>query len=116
MAGFLEDRMECRAIFDIRPAVRRGTNGGAERYAIFGNRRLGENHPPYRTNDGVQTNTKEGFSSQTKKGIRGVYHTVCSKYLQYYLNEFSYRYDYRKDVMPIFFSFHSKVNLLAKQA
>ena len=43
----------------------------------------------------VHTNTIEGFWSLVKKGIGGVYHSVSKKYLQTYLNEYSFRYNHR---------------------
>jgi len=57
----------------------------------------------------AHTNTIEGFWSQIKGGIRGVYHSVSSKYLQYYLDEYAFRYNHRKDITPMFFSFLSRV-------
>lgn len=45
----------------------------------------------------VHTNTIEGFWSLTKNGIRGVYHSVSSKHLQGYLNEYAWRYSHRDD-------------------
>jgi len=53
----------------------------------------------------VHTNTIEGFWSTCKNDIRGVYHAVSAKYLQYYLNEYSFRYNHRDDVTPMFWSF-----------
>jgi transposase len=50
-------------------------------------------------------NTLEGFWSQAKNGIRGVYHAVSAKYLQHYLNEYAFRYNHRNDTTPMFFSF-----------
>jgi transposase len=44
----------------------------------------------------VHTNTLEGFWSLTKNGIRGVYHNVSKKYLQMYLDEYSFRFNRRK--------------------
>lgn len=41
------------------------------------------------------TNTIEGFWSQLKRSIDGTYHAVSPKYLQSYLNEFAFRYNYR---------------------
>jgi transposase len=46
-------------------------------------------------NGSVHTNTIEGFWSQLKRSIDGTYHFVSPKYLQSYLNEFSYRYNHR---------------------
>ncbi len=43
----------------------------------------------------VHTNTIEGFWSLLKRGIGGVYHSVSKKYLQSYLNEYSFRYNHR---------------------
>jgi transposase len=44
----------------------------------------------------VHTNTIEGFWGQMKSSIRGTYHCVSSKYLQSYVNEFVYRYNFRE--------------------
>lgn len=43
----------------------------------------------------VHTNTIEGFWSLVKRGIGGVYHSVGTKYLQSYLDEYSFRYNRR---------------------
>lgn len=43
----------------------------------------------------VHTNTIEGFWSTVKRGIGGVYHNVSAKYLQTYLDEYSFRYNRR---------------------
>jgi transposase-like protein len=44
----------------------------------------------------VHTNTVEGFWSLIKRGIGGVYHSVSQKYLQTYLDEYSFRYNRRE--------------------
>jgi len=41
------------------------------------------------------TNTIEGFWSQLKRSIDGTYHAVSPKYLQSYVNEFVFRYNFR---------------------
>jgi hypothetical protein len=41
----------------------------------------------------IHTNTIERFWSLVKRGIGGVYHSVSQKYLQTYLNEYSFRYN-----------------------
>ena len=56
-------------------------------------------------NGDVHTNTIEGFWFLIKSGIRGVYHNVGRHYLQTYLNEYSFRYNRRFDVQPMFVSF-----------
>ncbi len=43
----------------------------------------------------THTNTIEGFWSLVKRGLGGVYHSVSKKYLQSYLNEYSFRYNHR---------------------
>lgn len=41
-------------------------------------------------------------------GIRGVYHQVGKGYLQDYLNEYSFHYNWRFDEQPMFLSFLSR--------
>ena len=53
----------------------------------------------------VHTNTIEGFWSLVKRGIGGVYHSVSQKYLQTYLDEFSFRYNRRDQGNLIFKAF-----------
>ncbi|MEK9167269.1 MAG: IS1595 family transposase [Patescibacteria group bacterium] len=43
----------------------------------------------------VHTNTIEGFWSQLKRSINGTYHVVSPKYLQLFVDEFSFRYNLR---------------------
>ena len=50
----------------------------------------------------AHTNTIEGFWSLTKRGISGVYHAVSPKYLQSYVDEYSFRYNHRNDETPMF--------------
>jgi len=45
--------------------------------------------------NGQHTNTIEGFWSQLKRSIDGTYHVVSPKYLQQYVNEFVFRYNFR---------------------
>jgi transposase len=58
----------------------------------------------------VHTNTIEGFWSLIKRGISGVYHSVSSKHLQSYLDEYAYRYNHRKDAQPMFVTMLSRVS------
>jgi len=55
------------------------------------------------------TNNVEGFWSQLKRSINGTYHFVSPKYLQQYVNEFSYRYNRRNMISPIFHSIVARV-------
>jgi hypothetical protein len=45
----------------------------------------------------VHTQTVEGFFGNLKNGIRVVYHSVSSKWLQSYLNEYAWRYNERNN-------------------
>ena len=44
----------------------------------------------------INTNSIEGFWSQLKRGIDGIYHWVSKKHVQMYINEFTYRYNNKK--------------------
>ena len=61
----------------------------------------------------VHTNTIEGFWSLVKRGIGGVYHQVSHKYLQSYLDEYSFRYNRRDCGNLIFTSLLKRVAELA---
>jgi hypothetical protein len=61
----------------------------------------------------VHTNTIEGFWSLVKRGIGGVYHQVSQKYLQTYLDEYSFRYNRRDQGNLIFTSILKRVAELA---
>lgn len=50
----------------------------------------------YVSAEGITTNSVEGFWSLLKRGIKGNFHHISKKYLQAYINEFSYRYNARK--------------------
>jgi transposase len=58
----------------------------------------------------IHTNTIEGFWSLIKRGIGGVYHSVSTKYLQSYLDEYSFRYNRRFSEEPMFISLLDQVS------
>ena len=57
----------------------------------------------------IHTNSVEGFWSLIKRGIGGVYHSVSKKHLQSYLDEYSFRYNHRHDIEPMFLTFLRQV-------
>jgi transposase-like protein len=44
----------------------------------------------------IHTQSVDGFWSLLKSGIRGTYHSVSTKWLQSYLNEYAWRYNQRE--------------------
>jgi len=50
----------------------------------------------------VHTQTIEGFFGNVKNGIAGNYHGVSAKWLQGYLNEYTWRYNHRRDGRAMF--------------
>ena len=58
----------------------------------------------------VHTNTVEGFWSLLKRGMGGVYHAVSQKYLQSYLDEYTFRYNRRKAIEPMFVALLGKAS------
>jgi len=57
----------------------------------------------------AHVNTLEGFWSLTKNGIRGVYRNVSHKYLQMYLDEYSFRFNRRGRQSPMFDYFMGRI-------
>lgn len=57
----------------------------------------------------VHVNTIEGIWSTIKRGIDGTHHAVSPKYLSHYLDAYGYRYNHRKDSLPIFLSLLMRV-------
>ena len=61
-----------------------------------------EHHAKEYVRGNIHTNSIEGFWSLVKRGISGVYHAVSPKYLQSYLDEYTFRYNHRKDEGAMF--------------
>jgi transposase-like protein len=61
----------------------------------------------------VHTQAIEGFWSLVKRGIGGVYHNVSAKYLQTYLNEYSFRFNRRDRGNLLFKLILARVSQLA---
>jgi hypothetical protein len=58
----------------------------------------------------AHTNGIEGFWSLVKRSIGGVYHSVSKKYLQTYLDEYSFRYNRRNQGQRMFTSLLAEVS------
>lgn len=61
----------------------------------------------------THTQTIEGFFGLLKTGIRGVYHSVSTEYLQSYVDEYAFRYNRRDGSEPLFWSILSRVQKTA---
>jgi transposase len=82
-------------------------------YSGLGNRgyehkRINHSAKVYVVGD-IHTNTIDGFWSLVKRGIGGVYHSLSQKYLQTYLDEYSFRYNRRDEGNLIFESILKQV-------
>lgn len=60
------------------------------------------------------TNSIEGFWAQIKNAVNGVHHGVSPKYLQQYVNEYSFRYSHRNDVTPMFLTILNRAGMVVK--
>ena len=78
----------------------------------YSHRRIKHSAGVYVVGD-IHTNTIEGFWSLIKRGIGGVYHQVSTKYLQTYLDEYSFRYNRRHMGNMIFTSILARVSEMA---
>jgi transposase-like protein len=74
---------------------------GLDKFNGYAHRRINHSAGVYVMGD-VHTNTIEGFWSLVKRGIGGVYHSVGAKYLQTYLDEYTFRYNRRNQGNMLF--------------
>lgn len=63
------------------------------------------NKGQYVNDNGLHTNSIEGFWSLFKRGIYGIYHQISPRHLHRYCNEFSLRYNTRTDTTQGRFDF-----------
>ncbi len=71
------------------------------KWAGYDHRRVHHAAKVYVSGD-AHTNTIEGFWSLVKRGLSGVNHVVSHKYLQGYLDTYTFRWNHRDDEQPMF--------------
>ena len=76
---------------DEWPAYKRVTHFGYQRGTVKHSRKQWAKGK----DNFIHTNTVENLWSQIKRSISGTYHVVSPKYLQLYVDEFSFRYNYQ---------------------
>ena len=81
----------------------------------FGHKRVNHAQEVYVAGD-AHTNTIEGFWSLLKRGVGGVYHSVSTRHLQSYLDEYSFRYNHRKDPRGMFNAFVNRIEKVSPAA
>jgi transposase len=93
----------------IKSEVEAGSNLMTDMAAVYRGKKLDDynhnavNHSAKQFVQGlIHTNTVEGFFSQIKRSIDGTYHRVSQKYLQSYLDEFSWRLSHARSGVPLF--------------
>jgi transposase len=122
------ERKGGRVIARITPDATKPTlHGFIKEYVLPGSVLFTDEHPSYEGIEGpnyrhyrvrhsgrvyvtgsrgqIHTQTIEGFWSLVKRGLGGVYHSVSTKYLQSYLDEYCFRYNRRDQGNLIFNAF-----------
>jgi len=102
VAKHIPDRYDSTLIKEINQNIEKGSQlftdewSAYKKVAKMGYKRRSVQHGRKQFSRGVaHTNTIEGFWSQFKRSVSGTYHSVSSKHLQSYVNEFSFRYNHR---------------------
>lgn len=60
--------------------------------------------------DDAGTQNLESFFALFKNSVRGAHHNVSAKYLQNYLDEYTFRWNHRKDDRSLFWSILDRVD------
>ena len=119
--------IKSRALADITPAMQKRVLPSSMIFtdewtayvkagrAYRGHRRVNHLANIYVDGD-AHTQTIEGFFGLLKNGIRGVYHSVSERYLQSYLDEYTFRYNTRKASTPMFWLILDRVRKEALDA
>ena len=62
-------------------------------------------------NGSAHVNSVESLWSNTKRGIDGVHHSVSPKYLQHYLDSYTFRFNHRNDDAPMFVTLMNRISV-----
>jgi len=68
-----------------------------------GHRRVNHSQRVYVEADGTTTNAAESFFALFKNSVRGAHHSISTRYLPNYLDEYVLRWNYRKDGAGVIF-------------
>jgi transposase len=74
----------------------------------YAHERVSHSQKVYVSGD-VHTNTIEGFWSLVRRGIAGTYHSVSTRHLQSYLDEYAFRYNHRDAPGGMFHAFLGRI-------
>ena len=55
------------------------------------------------------TQNVESFFALFKNSVRGAHHSISAKYLPHYLNEYSFRWNHRRDETALFWTILERV-------
>jgi len=103
VAKVVENRTRETLLPVVYENVKDGTTIMTDEYSAYNDLKNYYNH--FTVNDSAKecvnlmahTNGVENFWSHLKRGIDGIYHQVSKPHLQAYVNEFSFRFNTRKD-------------------
>lgn len=70
--------------------------GGIGKHFEGGHKTVNHSAREYATPQGISSNEVESYFANLKRGIYGVFHHVCSKHLQKYVDEFDFRWSNRE--------------------
>ena len=87
-----------KQFIDVKSEIVTDGFGGYKDLDQYFSKHVVLNHTQYiRRVEDYHTNTIEGFWSMFKRSIVGQYHQITKKYLQEYINEMVFKFNYRND-------------------
>jgi transposase-like protein len=102
LANSKGQKLTCKQLVGILNQICKGNNvvisdefHGYDRLRYTDYIHLKIDHTKMFVDGDIHTNTVESFWAIVKRAIYGIYHKVSVKYLQQYINEFSFRYNHR---------------------